>query len=56
MPDFDPTEFISLAEELLSNLPGASVDRSGPDQAKVRTAIGSHTTLLSLWPVKNSQN
>ena len=40
MPDFDPTEFVSLAEELLSNLSGASVARSGPDQAKVRTAIG----------------
>jgi hypothetical protein len=40
MPDFDPTELISLAEELLSNLSGASVARSGPDQAKVRTAIG----------------
>ena len=40
MSDFDPTEFISLAEELLSNLSGASVARSGPDQAKVRTSIG----------------
>jgi hypothetical protein len=40
MLDFDPREFIHLCEELLNNLSGAVVATSGPDQAKVRTAIG----------------
>ena len=40
MADFDPAEFNKLAEELLRNLSGAPVATSGPDQAKVRTAIG----------------
>ena len=40
MADFDPAEFNKLAEELLRNLSGAPVATSGPDQARVRTAIG----------------
>jgi hypothetical protein len=40
MVDFDPTAFHELADELLRNLSGAPVADSGPDQARVRTAIG----------------
>ena len=40
MADFDPVGFNQLAEELLSNLTGAPVEESGPDQARIRTAIG----------------
>ena len=40
MPDFDPVEFHNLAATLLNTLSGRPVATSGPDQARVRTAIG----------------
>ncbi len=38
--DFDPVEFNKLAQDLLGNLSGAPVASSGPNQSKIRTAIG----------------
>jgi hypothetical protein len=40
MADFDPNAFNELAGELLHSLSGKPVADSGPDQARVRTAIG----------------
>jgi hypothetical protein len=40
MADFDPTAFNELAGELLHSLSGMPVAESGPDQARVRTAVG----------------